>query len=86
MEMDPLCFVWSRWRAGSPLVFGILCKENNLIIGKNKLRNHAFGWCHGENLICRPKKGNKGVMFLFDGIYFWFHLTNFEFESIFNET
>lgn len=76
-------FTWSRWRAGSPADFAVVCKTEALVSVKNKLKKHAVGYTDGESLRCRPKADHKAVMFWKDGIYFWFHLTNTEFDVIF---
>lgn len=79
-------FNWSYWRSGSPMDFLILCREPELISIRKELKRYAIGYCNGENVPCRPKFNNKAVMFFKDGRHFWFHLTNREFEVIFNET
>lgn len=85
-EIDSLHFDWIRWRNGSPVDLGILCQKESLITNKKILNKYAIGWCKAENLICRPKIDNKAVMFVVNEICFWFHLTNYEFGRIFDET
>jgi hypothetical protein len=78
-------FDWIRWRNGSAKTLDILCREQDLILNRNKIKDYAVGYCEGESLICRPKVDNIAVMFLKDDIEFWFHLTKKEFLNIFKE-
>ena len=82
--LDPQHFNWSRWRRRSLPDLGILrCRLNILLENKHTLRDHFVGYCQSENLICRPKLNHKAVMFFKDDIHFWFHITNKEFENVF---
>lgn len=85
-KMHGISFGWQEWRAGDPTdVFEIQCREKILLNNKETLKQYAIGYCKGEELICRPKKGTFGVMFLKDNIEFWFHLTIKEFNKIIQE-
>jgi MoaA/NifB/PqqE/SkfB family radical SAM enzyme len=83
--IDSSLFTWERWQAGSIHTFGIECRYNKILEPNNAdvLRKYAVGWCHGENLGCRPKTNESAVMFEFGGEKFWFHLRNNEFVSVF---
>jgi len=78
-------FTWQRWRAGSPVDLMVVCREACLIQNGAMLRRFAVGYCDGISSACRQKLNNKCVMFFKDGKYFWFHLTDREFEEVFNE-
>jgi hypothetical protein len=66
--------------------FHIPCRRPSLIALGAQLRKYAVGYCDGASVSCRPKTGNKAVMFYKDGRHFWFHMTNYEFEEVFNAT
>jgi len=84
-HLDSTLFDWSKWHSGSPKDLGIpYCNYKDLMIRKEVVRKYAIGYCNGENLLCRPKFGTKAVMFFKDSITFWFHLTNKEFNEIFD--
>jgi hypothetical protein len=82
-KLNPQHFTWSRWRSGSPATFFIKCRELPLIRASSTLRKHTVGWCNSSSLLCRPKRNNKAVMFFYKGRHFWFHLTDKEFEVIY---
>ena len=85
-RLDSGEFDWLRWRAGSPMdVFGLSAHQGDLISrrGRNLIRQYAVGWCPGEKLLCRPKPGTIGVMFLRQENFFWFHILLQEFSTIF---
>ena len=80
---NPEQFSWSRWRAGSPVDLGTVCREHFINDYKRELVTYAIGYCNAEFLLCRPKFGCIAVMFFKDGHHFWFHLTKKEFKEIF---
>jgi len=79
-------FDWLRWR-NFDLYFceKIICRDYDIILHKNILREYAIGYCEAEHLICRPKKNCFAVMFLKDDIFSWCHLTEHEFFTIFGK-
>ncbi len=83
--LDEQLFTWSRWRAGTPVDLGLIASESILISNRLILVDHTVGYCNGEGLVCRPKNEHKAVMFFKDGVHFWFHLTNKEFEAIYGQ-
>jgi hypothetical protein len=84
--MDSSLFDWLTWRSGNPLDLGIKhCRYGNVVRFRDAIKRHAIGYCHGENLPCRPKLNTKAVMFYKEGVHFWFHLMNGEFMHIFEE-
>jgi len=85
-RLDSTLFDWLAWRAGHPLDLGILrCRYAFIVAKGDVIRRYAVGYCDGGSLPCRPKAGHKAVMFFKDGVEFWFHITNREFEAIFEE-
>lgn len=84
--MFPDSFDWHTWRAGTLQDFGVTYKFDDIVRSRNLIKKYAVGFCFGEELICRPKKDTKAVMFLYNNIFFWTHLTNKEFCVIFNES
>lgn len=78
-------FTEELWEASSYLkLFGFHVRLEQLNAQKAKvLREHAVGYIHGENLWIRPKKDCIAIMYYYDGIYFWSHLSNDEFYKIF---
>ncbi|NJN33914.1 MAG: hypothetical protein HC817_06350 [Saprospiraceae bacterium] len=54
-------------------------------MAKKLIINAAIGYCHGNNLPCRPKLNHVGVMFWNGNEHWWTHLTNLEFIHIFVE-
>jgi len=83
--MDSSLFDWLTWRSGTPLDLGItICRYNYIIKKKEIIKEYAIGYCKGESLPCRAKPNHKAIMFYKNGVHFWFHLTNKEFEEIFH--
>jgi hypothetical protein len=79
-------FCWIRWRESDiPHFFNIACRTYDLVRSKELLRTFAIGYTDAETLRCRPKVNHKAVMFLKDDTFFWFHLTNNEFDKIFQD-
>jgi len=77
-------FCWLRWLAGNPVeVFGQSIRSDSL--PKETIREKAVGYCDGESLVCRPKENYKGVLFLNNGHFCWFHLKNEEFYRCFEQ-
>jgi hypothetical protein len=85
IKLSSELFNWIRWRNGSPADLNIICRKPAIIAAKSRIRKYAVGWCNSENCLCRPKVNQKAVMFFKDGIHFWFHLTNEEFNEVFND-
>ncbi|MFA6355405.1 MAG: hypothetical protein WCW65_03200 [Candidatus Paceibacterota bacterium] len=83
--LDEQLFDASKWRSGTPQDLGLICRSDILISNKITLREYAVGYCDADKLICRPKVNNKAIMFYKNGVYFWFHITNYEFNKIFKE-
>ena len=83
IRLNPSLFDWSRWRAGCLAEFGVQTRYEFLIAAGSVLRQHAIGWCFGENLACRPKPGTMAVMFWSEERHFWTHLTVREFREVF---
>jgi len=83
-KINPQLFDWLVWRNGSPLdVCGLQLRSYNLSDIAPIIRKYSIGYCDGESLMCRPKTNHKAVMFEKDWEYYWFHLTNEEFDFIF---
>jgi len=85
--LDSTLFDWLLWRNGDVWnEFHIPCRTAALVANGESLRKYAVGWCHGENLICRPKQNHIAIMFFKNGKHFWFHLRTHEFNKIFQES
>jgi len=80
-KMHGTSFDWLTWINSNPL--DIIYREEEILKQRERIRQYAIGYCNGDELLCRPKQDCVGVMFLKDNIQFWFHLTNKEFEVIF---
>lgn len=78
-------FSFERWNAGTYLDLGFYNGHFDIRtpVGQNIIRKHAIGYCPGESLEVRPKLDCTAVMYFIDGICFWSHLTNQEFNMIF---
>ena len=86
-QMDASIFDWLTWRNGDIWYeFHIPCRTAALVANRKILQKYAIGWCRGENLVCRPKENHIAIMFLKDEKQFWFHLRDYEFKQIFEET
>ena len=81
IKLNPQHFDWILWRSGSPVdIFGMKLRTETINSESTHLfKKYAVGYCNGENLVCRPKKGYKAVMFLKNDEVFWFHVKNEEF-------
>lgn len=83
-KMNPACFDWLTWRAGSILeIFNIKHRFSPISMNKNIIRKYAIGYCNGEYLLCRSKAGYIAVMFEKDFIQWWTHFTIREFNECF---
>jgi hypothetical protein len=85
-KLESSLFDWLSWRGGAlQQVLSVPCRYQAITSdwGKKILREHAVGFCDGECAPCRPKPGQKAVMFFKDGEHFWCHLRNEEFEAVF---
>jgi len=78
-------FNWQRWRLGIKVwrELGVACRRQDIIDKKDILRKYAIGYIKGEDLICRKKENEYGVMFLIDDEFCWTHLDRKEFEICF---
>lgn len=82
-KINPSLFELSDWRNGSPIdLFGCQLRDYNLQQIKPIFLKYAIGYCDGESLVCRPKRDHKAVLFFKNEMYYWFHFTNQEFESL----
>ena len=82
-KISSLSFDWQRWRAGCIIELIPECREKCIVDNADILRKYAVGYCNGLSLVCRPKENTMGVMFYFNGEYFWTHLTVDEFNAVF---
>lgn len=84
-KLDSNLFDWLTWISGSPLdLIGYChCRTSDVIKYRLIIKQYAIGYCDAETIPCRPKLNWKSVMFLKDDNYFWFHLSNYEFNCIF---
>jgi hypothetical protein len=83
-KINPSEFSFRKWSNGTPIdIVGESIRTYNIEFHKSVLRKYAIGYCNGESLIVRPKINHKAVMFLKDSEYYWFHLTNEEFNKVF---
>jgi len=65
-------------------MFGCQCRTDQIVKNKKIFRQHAIGYIEAERLICRPKNKNKAVLFFNNDTYCWFHMTDREFEEVFD--
>lgn len=84
-KLDSSLFDWQKWRQCDFADLAIVCRFYNITseITINTLRKYTYGYCDGENLLCRPKLHNKAIMLHKNGVDFWFHVKNDEFDIIF---
>jgi len=82
-KMHGTSFDWLSWRGEGIIRLGVTQREAIIISNANIIKKYAIGFCNGEEIVCRPKKDCKAVMFLKDNEEFWTHLTNKEFDIIF---
>jgi hypothetical protein len=83
-RLDSSLFDWLTWSAGSiSEMFNVRPREECLVAKGDTLRKYAIGWAPAEQIPCRPKIDCIAVMFLTDDRVWWTHLTNREFERIF---
>lgn len=81
-RLDGTQFDWLTWRADTMVeLLGVRCRRADISAQIKVIRRYAIGWCPGEELLCRPKAGCVGIMFLKDGTQFWTHITKEEFDE-----
>lgn len=80
-------FEWLNWGNGSIKDLGVFCRYYDIVSprGKMILKKYTIGYCPAERLLVRPKKNETAIMCFKDGIHFWFHLRNSEFNEVFKE-
>jgi hypothetical protein len=76
-------FTKERWESGSLSVFGIETRTNSIEKNREIIKKYAIGYIEGDKLFFRPKNNTFAVMFWFNEIHFWTHLTKEEFEICF---
>jgi len=86
-KLDSSLFDWLTWLRGSPadLIGCSHCRSDDFRRWRHTLREYAIGYCDAEGAPCRPKREHKCVMFSKNGVEFWFHLVNKEFNIVFKE-
>ena len=84
-RMDSSLFTASVWRAACDFMteFGFPCRKDEMIKNRSMLQRFAIGWCHSENLACRPKANHVAVMYCKDDRDFWIHMRRSEFYEVF---
>lgn len=84
-RLDSSLFSLYLWEGGSiTSIFGWRHRYSSLYRHKDILRSYAVGYCKGEALYVKPKKGQFAVMFEYCGIRWWNHFTCREFYDIFS--
>ena len=78
-------FTYDLWRASSLTELGIKQREWSVKTYRNYIKDMAVGYVEAEKLHIRPKKNCIAVMFFYNNIHFWTHLTNKEFIICFPE-
>jgi hypothetical protein len=78
-------FTQELWRNGYIGDLGLQCRYADITSsrGKDILREHAVGYCKGENLWFRSKANEVAIMCYKDGRHFWFHIRRKEFDEVF---
>lgn len=84
-KLDSSLFDWQTWRQCDFADLAIVCRYYDITSERsiNILKKYTYGYCDGENLLCRPKLHNKAIMLYKNGVNFWFHIRNNEFNTIF---
>ena len=82
LKMPAIHFTFDLWSAGSLTELIGYTREGTIIANKAKIRKYAIGYCDGAKLSVRPKSDTMAVMFHTDENW-WTHLTNKEFEYVF---
>lgn len=83
-ELSGTEFIFEKWRSGSYVDLG-LCNHSEILHKKDIIKKYTIGFCNSENNPVMQKLNHKCVLFYKNGKTFWSHLTNKEFEEIFNE-
>jgi hypothetical protein len=76
-------FTQEGWEGSGFLALGLKFEYSSLVAARQLLRQHAVGWCPGEELQFRQKENQVGVACERDADAFWFHLRNNEFYEVF---
>ena len=83
IKINPSEFTPFLWRGCSPHeIFGIQWRTSHIYKHKISIKSKVIGYCDAEQLVCRPKKNHKAVMFLHKGEVSWCHLRNKEFKFV----
>ena len=79
-------FSFEKWSAGSLANLGLKTRFADISENACLIQKYAIGFLEGEKLSVRPKNDCVGVMFFYDGVEFWTHLTLKEFNLCFPDT
>lgn len=79
-------FTFETWSAGNLIEMLNIHNRTDIILeNSDVIRKFAIGWCHSDNIVCRPKSGKISVMFFTNGHEWWTHFEMEEFIGCFPE-
>lgn len=81
-RMHGTSFDFLTWSGGGLTNLGLPNRYDIIKSNIHILKKYAVGYCLGDELLCRPKKDEVGVMFLKDDRYFWTHMIPEEFKLL----
>jgi MoaA/NifB/PqqE/SkfB family radical SAM enzyme len=83
-RLTPDSFTFERWSAGSVHDFGVEhFRYENMKMYREVLLDGLEGYCFGEELRCKPKENEVGLLYRKDDDFMWFHIRNNEFVELF---
>jgi hypothetical protein len=87
LRINACHFTYELWRNGYIDDLNLQCRYHDITSnrGKDILRKFTVGFCEGEKLYFRPKRKHYAIMIFKNGIHFWFHIRNNEFEKVFKD-
>lgn len=84
-QISSVQFTHDLWRSGSIHDLGVESRWADITSqrGRDLLKAHAVGWCHGNRLPVRAKAEHVAVMVHKNDEHFWFHIRTNEFLEVF---
>jgi hypothetical protein len=78
-------FHYDEWCNGSLHTLGCYHRYWSIAENKHIIKKYAIAWCKAEHLFFKPKLNEIAIMFFYNGLHFWCHITIREFKYSFPE-
>lgn len=85
-ELNSGCFLYENYESNWWSIFDLSYADSmSTKTIADCIKQFATGYCRGESLLFRPRQDSMAVMFEKGQDRFWFHIPNWQFDSIFKD-